>query len=246
MGDLHSARQFYINSVLPAYERMAGVLMDGLLGNRRDLIALCEAASACLHLADQIARDQTVAHQIPGAPKSRDYIKDLAARNFYFPICRDVANAYKHHQITDQDRRIEGVDSLKEKWAIVRFNDELGQYWAARKIVEVYMLDGSRILGDDLIRECIKEWGLELLRLGIVSRAPEVQSLPHKFLRRADVPQRPRIRSIGVVNEYIESQHVLMRHVEAGDRYLPLEEPIGGFIDIDASIEVTESPLPRD
>lgn len=243
MSDLHSARQFYINTLLPAYERMAAILLDGALGSRRDINALGEAAVACLHLADYLVRDPTVNQRILGAPKSKEYIADLAKRYEAFAICMDVANAYKHRGVSRQDRTIIGLDSIREHWAIVRFSDGEGHYWVARKVVQIQLVNGRITLGHDLIRETLKVWGKELARLGVVASAPEVADIPRRFVGRSEAPAKPSLRLDGVVGEHFESQVIFMRFEPTTGRYLPLDEPLGVVLEMDGQMQVRESPL---
>lgn len=240
MGDIHSPRHYFLQVVLPTYEELGKTLLDGVIGNRRDLIAAGRAAEACLHLADHIASDPAYNGVIPGAPKSKEYIKLLAEQYRYFSIAKDIANSFKHRKISDQQRRIDGIESLLERWALIRFTDSAGHYWATRKVVIVRLKGGVEIFAEDVIERCIAAWVQELLRLGVISSAPRIQLAPKRFLARADVPAKPSIEMRAEQGEYFESQPVILSYDQDRDMFQPMQGKIGR-VDIDVKMIVSPS-----
>lgn len=239
MGDIHSSRHYFLQVVIPAYEELGRILLDGVLGNRRDLIAAGRAAEACLHLADHIARDPSVGSQVPGAPKSKPYIQDLSKRYRCFAIAKDMANAFKHRKISGQERRLEGVEALMERWALIRFSDNLGPYWAARKVVIVRLNGGIEIFAEDVIERCIAAWSVELVRLKVISSAPLIESVPKRLLTRDEVPKRPRIEMLAQEGEYFESQPVLLSYDAERDVFRPMQGKIGSVL---ADVQMRVAP----
>ncbi len=240
MGDIHSPRHYFLQVVLPAYEDLGKTLLDGVIGNRRDLIATGRAAEACLHLADHLASDHTYGKTIPGAPKSKEYIKFLADKYRYFSIAKDVANSFKHRKISDQQRRIDGIESILERWALIRFTDSSGHYWATRKVVIVRLEGGVEIFAEDVIERCIAAWVQELLRLGVISTQPRIQHAPKRFLARADVPAKPHIEMRTEQGEYFESQPVILSYDKDLDIFQPMQGKIG-HVDIDVKMVASTS-----
>jgi hypothetical protein len=240
MTDIHSSRHYFLQVVLPAYEELGKILLDGVIGNRRDLIAAGRAAEACLHLADHLASDPAHNGAIPGAPKSKKYIKHLAEKYHYFSIAKDVANSFKHRNISDDQRRIEGIESLLERWALIRFTDSDGHYWATRKVVIVRVKGGAEIFAEDVIEGCIAAWVQELLRLGVISSAPRIERVPKRFLARADVPSKPTIEMRAEQGEYFESKPVILYYDHGRDIFQPMQGKIGA-VDIDVKMVVTPS-----
>lgn len=240
MGDIHSPRHYFLQVVIPAYEELGRILLDGVLGNRRDLVAAGRAAEACLHLADHIARDPVVGSQVPGAPKSKLYIQDLSKRYRYFAIAKDMANAFKHRKISDQERRLEGVESLVERWALIRFSDDEGHYWATRKVVIVRLNGGVEIFAEDVIERCIAAWSVELTRLNVIPSPPRIELAPKRFLTRDEVPERPRIEMLAQEGEYFESQPILLSYDAERDMFRPMQSKIGSVL-VDVQMRVAPS-----
>lgn len=244
MGDIHSPRHYFLQVVIPAYEELGRILLDGVLGNRRDLIAAGRAAEACLHLADHIARDPVVGCKVPGAPKSKEYIRNLSHRYNYFAIAKDMANAFKHRKISDQDRRLEGVESLMERWALIRFSDSQGHYWATRKVVIVRLSGGVEIFAEDVIERCIAAWSTELVRLELIPSAPHMELVPKRLLARSEVPERPRMEMVAQEGEYFESQPVILSYDAERDMFRPMQGEIGSVL-VDMQMRVAPSRFSR-
>ena len=244
MNDIHSARHYLLQVVLPAYEELGRSLHDGVIGGRRDIAALGRAAEACLHLADHVASEPKFNSSIDGAPKSKKYVKALAETYPWFAMTQDIANSWKHRVISDPDRTIEGLSSLLERWALVRYSDSQGQYFAARKVVLVQLRDKSELFGEDVIARCLEEWGLELIRLGVIQSPPRLVHIPRMALR-ADVPAKPQMEMRGVQGEYFESKPVLLQYDEQNDRFLPLVGKIGS-VDIEFTAVIAPSPFSAD
>ncbi|MGH8157377.1 MAG: hypothetical protein ACREPQ_04615 [Rhodanobacter sp.] len=244
MGDIYSPRHYFLQVVLPAYEELGKTLLDGVTGNRRDLIAAGRAAEACLHLADHIASDPAYKGAIPGAPKSKEYIKHLTEKYHDFSITKDIANSFKHRRISDGQRRIEGIESLLERWALIRFTDSAGHYWATRKVVIVRLKGGVEIFVEDVVERCIAVWVQELLRLGVISSTPQIQLTPKRFLARVDVPVKPCIEMRAEQGEYFESQPVILSYDNHRDMFQPIQGKIGS-VDIDVKMIVSPSRFPN-
>lgn len=242
MGDIHSPRHYFLQVVIPAYQELGKILLDGVLGNRRDLIAAGRAAEACLHLADHIARDPTVGPQVPGAPKAKRYIQDLSTRYRHFAIVKDIANAFKHRRISDLERRLEGLESLMERWALVRFTDNKGHYWATRKVVIVRLSDGTEMFAESVIERCISEWSTELVRLNVIPSAPRIELTLKRFSARDEVPEKPRIEILAREGEYFECQPVLLSYDAERDTFRPIEGKIGSVL-VDVQMRVAPSPF---
>lgn len=240
MANIHSSRHYFLQVVLPAYEELGRILLDGVIGNRRDLIAAGRAAEACLHLADHLATDPAHNGAIPGAPKSKKYIKHLAENYPYFSIAKDIANSFKHRNISDDQRKIEGIESILERWALIRFTDAAGYYWATRKVVIVRVKGGAEMFAEDIIEGCVAEWVQELLRLGVISSAPRIERVPKRFLVRADVPTKPSIEMRAEQGEYFESQPVILSYDHGRDMFQPMQGKIGS-VDIDVKMVVSPS-----
>jgi len=240
MSDIHSPRHYFLQVVLPAFEEFGETLLDGIVGNRRDLIAAGRAAEACLHLADHLASDPAYNKDIQGAPKSKEYIKFLAEKYRHFSIAKDIANSFKHRKLSDQQRRIDGIESILERWALIRFTDAAGHYWATRKVVIVRLKGGVEIFAEDVIERCIAEWVQELLRLGVISSQPHIQLVLKRFLARADVPSKPCIEMRAERGEYFESQPVILSYDKDRDMFQPMQDKIGR-VDIDVKMIVSPS-----
>lgn len=243
MGDIHSPRHYFLQVVLPAYEELGATLLDGVLGLRRDLIAAGRAAEACLHLADHLASDPAHRSAIPGAPKSKKYVEYLSEKYHHFSIAKDVANSFKHRKISAEKRRLDGIDSLVERWALVRFTDSAGHYWAARKVVIVRLKGGQEIFVEDVIERCIAAWAQELLRLGVIASAPNVPVTPRRFLARSEVPVRPSIEMRAEQGEHFESQPIILTYDAKREIFKPMTGKIGS-VDIDVRMIVSPSRFP--
>lgn len=239
MGNIHNARLNFLQVVIPAYEEMGRTLLDGVTGDRRDIVALGRAAAACLHLSDYVAREAASHHDIPGAPKSRDYIKDLAHRFHDFAVTRDVANSFKHRELTDQDRTLDGIEALLDRWALIRFKDEKGFYWATRKVVLVRLNDGRELLAEDLIYRCIRLWANELVRLCIIPAQPSTVHVTPKSCPRPPVDARPKISMIGRAGERFECQPIVLYHDSESNSYLVLSKSIGR---VEVEVEMLVEP----
>ena len=240
-GDIHSPWHYFVHTVLPSYEALLTVVADGVIGGRRDTIALGTAAEACLHLADHIAADPSFNSSIEGAPRSKMYVKQLAAISRPFAITQNVANAWKHRRISDPDRLVAGLDSLLERWAVIRYEDSDGYFFVARKVVLVRLTGGKELFGEDLIEGCILDWTDELLRLRVITSRPKLAHLARKALR-SEVPSRPRMHMRGVVGEYVEHRPVFLAYDDKLDRFLPLTDKIGS-VDIDFTADISPSPF---
>ena len=190
-----------------------------------------------MHLSDYVAREASPHHGIPGAPKSRDYIKDLAHRFFDFAVTRDVANAFKHKKLSVQDKTLDGSEALLDRWALIRFEDEKGVYWATRKIVLVRLNDGRVLFAEDLIYRSIRLWGGELVRLGMIPAQPSTVHRIAKSCPRPPVDARPKISMIARASEWFESQPIVLFHDSASNNYVTPSEPIG-YVEIDVEMLV--------
>lgn len=239
MDDIHSARHYFVEVVLPAYAELGRILTDGFFGGRRDIAALGRAAEACLHLADHVAGDPMLNATIDGAPKSKRYIKHLADTYPAFATTQDIANSWKHRTISDHNRKIDGLSSIFERWGLIRYTDSDGHYFATRKFVFVRLRDGTELFGEDVIASCLEEWTIELIRRGVIQCAPQLPHLPRKLLRTkapADLKMGLRI----VSGEYFESKCVLLRYDEQCDRFMPLTERIGSvYVEVTAAVEAS-------
>jgi hypothetical protein len=183
MSDIHSARAYFVQAVLPQYEGFLQVLEDGRHGLRRDVHALGRAAETCLHLVDHLCRDPTCNASIAGAPKSKKYVEELTDKFRAFAIVRDIANAWKHGVCSREGKTIEGIKSLDDRWTVMRAADDLGDYYAGTKCVLVHLVDGIAVFADQVLLACVLDLATELVRLGVIDRA--------LALRRRTWPSRP-------------------------------------------------------
>lgn len=229
MPDIHSPRQYFLNVVLKEFENLSSTLRDGVIGERRDLTALGHAAEACLHLADYVASAPSLQSVIPGAPRSTRYIGDLCGRYPHFALTRDVANAIKHRRITDQRRKLDGLESIVERWALIRYVDDEGPYFDVRKVVIVMQNAGAQFLAEDLLQACIAEWVRELTRLGIISAEPIIQTLSKRVLR-TDIPKRPQLEVRFPMGEHGAIEPIFLTYDVARDRFVPSTEKIGAVL----------------
>jgi len=191
-------------------------------------------------LADHIACDNSFNTTIPGAPKSKGYIRELSEKYRYFSIAKDIANSFKHRKITGDHRQIDGIDSLKERWTLIRFKDEAGYYYAARKVVIVCLKDGINILAEDVIERCIAAWIEELLRLGVIDSPTRITHLPKRLLLRSEVPTKPSIEMRAEQGEYFESRPILLTYDKERDIFLPMQGTIGS-VEVDVKFIVAPS-----
>ena len=229
MKDIHSPRHYLLEILLPAYEDFGKILVDGVAGGRRDVNALGKVAEACLHLADHIASDDLYKDVIPGAPESKEYVKELTEKYSTFAITRDIANSFKHRQISRKHRQIDGLKSLKERWALVRYTDAEGHYFATRKVVTVSLKHGREVFAEDVIGDCIARWAEELMRLKIISEPPAIQ-FPERFIERDKAPQPPSIVLRLEQGEYAAFESPLMLSYDKDkDTFQPMRDKIGSL-----------------
>lgn len=227
MNETHSVQHYALQILLPAFEEYIESLRDRVAGGQSAIVALGKVSGACLHMADHLARDPQCSTTIPGAPRSKTYIKDFAARSEWFRITRDIANAYKHRAITDENKTIEGINSLDEYWAIVAYEDESGRYFDVRTAVYVKLNDAREFLAEYVIDRCIQDWFLELQRIGIFSSLPHISARSCEFVPRSLVPPRLSLKIIGDVGLYMSVKRLLLRHEPLLPDLVPLQGAVG-------------------
>lgn len=156
-------------------------------------------------------------------------------------MTQDIANSWMHRVISDPAKLIDGLSSLLERWALVRYADGDGQYFATRKVVLVRLRDGSELFGEDVIAQCISELVTELIRLGVIQTPPRLAHIRRKVLR-TDIPAKPRMEMRGVQGEYSESTPIVLEYDEQNDRFLPLSGKTGS-VDVEFNAVVAPSPF---
>jgi hypothetical protein len=233
VADLHSARAYFLQVVIPEYETMLETLTDGVFGTRRDIRALGRASEACLHLADHVCRDPTCNSGIAGAPKSTDYVDLLTKTHEPFAIARDIANSFKHRSIGRPDALVRSLDSLSERWVLIRHEDADGYYYSIRKSVLVELTDKRILAAEEAINRCLTAWGTELIRLGVVPTHPRVDHGPSAYVPRTACPARPSITMLADEGEYFEAQPLI---VVADAINKTLREATGELIDTQVDI----------
>jgi hypothetical protein len=120
------------------------------------------------------------------------------------------------------------------------YRDDLGHYYATRKVVVVRTKGGAEEFAEDIIAQCIGAWVHELLNLGIIDALPRIPASPRRWMSRADVPERPCIEMRGEQGEYFESRPILLSYDQTLDRYLPLGGK-SGSIQVAVKLIVTPS-----
>lgn len=235
MSDIHSARAYFVQAVLPQYEKFLEVLEDGLHGLRRDVHALGRAAEACLHLADHICRDSTCNASIVGAPRSKAYVGELTATFPAFAIVRDIANAWKHGVCSREGRTIVGIQSLEDRWTVIRATDDEGDYYAGSKCVLVQLVDGRSAFADGVLLDCIRDLGAELVRLGAINRAP----VPRRRTWPGRPSGRPDLRMEFETGEFTSNPAALLvvDVATGGAQFASLEDNFDLVIDLHWSVK---------
>jgi len=235
MTDIHSARSYLVESVIPAYESLVTQLQDGQFGRKRDLQAAGMAAERCLHLADFICRDTSCNSGITGAPRSKQYVAALTDQYFWFRIARDMANVHKHRTVSRTDGpALRSLDDVEEAIVLVKHEDDAGHYYIAEKVVFVRLLDGDVYLAEDVIRGCIAEWAKELQGRGVVPDQPF--ALVRKWKAdRADFPEGPTMKLLLDEGVPVDFQPVVRVYDAASEkpRRRRLDEPFHTHLAVD-------------
>jgi len=225
--DVHSARAYFLQHVIPEYESLQETLNDGFFGMRREIRALGRAAEACLHLADHVARDSTCNSTIEGAPKAKLYIEALTQRSSAFALVRDVANCFKHGAITRAGARVASLDSFHERWVLVRYEDDSGFYYDIRKTVMVQTLSGAMASAEKIVRLALNAWCEELVTLGAIPSPAQIDDGKPLYIARSKCPPTPGITFLCEEGEHFsakpmeaiyDSEHAVLRAPSRGDR----------------------------
>jgi hypothetical protein len=206
--DLHSARAYFLQVVIPEYETFLETLDDGVLGMRRDLRALSRAAEACLHMVDHAARDPICAPHIEGAPSTKKYLARLMNASSEFAATRDIANLFKHRTIGRPNPAVTDLRDIDERWVLLRFlRDDQKHHYATTKAVLVHLSDSTSLLAEQLIFDCVQMWAHELVRLGVIPQVPSVQR--RTFLQDIEAA-RPSITIACEADEPMEAKPLLL------------------------------------
>jgi hypothetical protein len=236
-----SARGYFIDVVVPAYERFVAIQHDGIFGNSRDKNAFAESASALLHMADHVARDPSCNMSVPGKPKSGEYIKALTHSNIWFAIVRDAANACKHGTISRDRRTLDSSDAIQEAVMVVRYRDCDGFYCDIRKCVLMNLNDGRQLLADRVLKRCLAFWVRELVRLRAIPASPTIDHGPARHKTRNQVPDKLSMRAIGEVGEKFHMPNCVRDYDETLDSFVRYKTGMSFSADIEFVTDIGES-----
>lgn len=166
------------------------------------------------------------------------YRDALAKKHHWFGITQDISNALKHRKLTRAERSLEGFDSLLERWALIRYTDSSGDYFATRKLV-IVKLKKVRVFAEDAIERSLSMWVEELMRLGEIDRPPVVYPTPKRLLLRSEVPARPQIEMRAEAGEKFSSQPELLEYSREEDMFRPLR---GSIDEVEVDVRFVVSP----
>ena len=200
----HTARSFLVEVALPAYEEFVSFYNGRVLGQLKDTSNACVVAEALLHMPDRIYRDSTVQNSsVRGYPNLRAYRESFWSVSPAYEIVCDLANAYKHHDVTRDGKKIKSIENVQENCVFVKYNDSLGDYYVYRKALTIKCIDNKELLVDLLLRESMELWLNELHKLQIIEVVPNLPSLLPFYLSRDQASKLPTMRFQGQDREQV-------------------------------------------
>jgi len=100
---------------------------------------------------------------------------------------------------------VRSLDDILERIAIVKYTDDLGDYYGALKVVSINGVHGP-LSAIDLLRAAVVGWGKRLRDLKAIPAIPFIEPAPPLFRSRASLPADPTIELVHEVGEFIAHQ----------------------------------------
>lgn len=143
------------NDVLTSYAKVRTFCKEqNSVGNGELRRLMLECASALFHFRE---------HLPPHERRTRSL---YATHCPDYGLVGDIANAYKHHELTRHNPQVTASTDIFEIMLSVDYKDEEGPYSDSEAAVHVTLTDGScRDLGE-VLRNVVNMWKLKMVELG--------------------------------------------------------------------------------
>jgi len=239
----HTSRSYFITSLLPNYDRFLECYENPTIGLSKDVASAAAVAEDCLNMADYVfleERDHLKKDGILGSKKYREHLwKSQAAYEY---IC-NFADARKHRALDRPSKKIGSIDDTQEVCGIIRYEDQQGFYYDARKLLYIHCLDGKTRDLAQMIFLSVKMWVEELLVLNKIDKPPSIRKLAPKFRSRAEVSQPPKMNYLGQEQETFSESVKLLVYDSVTDAFRD-RQPMDKFkCEIQCTLQVGESPF---
>jgi len=152
-----NTRKYLVEYVLPSYQEFLEHRSNSEWGENQLLRKGIDTATAFFHLREQIP------------PAKRPTKTALKAQYPDYGLIADIANAAKHHEITNDNPRISNALQIYEAMIITRFEDEQGQFYSHQLEVFVKLDDGTELKLVRILYSVMCMWRDVLQALGIIN-----------------------------------------------------------------------------
>lgn len=190
----HTAKTYLIEILIPAYEAFLNHIENRVMGFRQDTQRAAIVAENCLHLADHVFNEKTTQFSEKGIRSIKDYRAMLFRTHQYYEIVCDFANSWKHRNINRKGKKLSSLDSAKEIFGIIRYQDQDGYYYDTKKFVWLILDDGQIHDFWELLHASLEMWIEELIQLQVIDSAPIFQQPASIQVSRSQAATRPQMK----------------------------------------------------
>lgn len=187
----HTAKAYLIEVLIPAYETFLDHIENRIMGYRQDTQKAANVAEYCLHLADHVFNENKSRFSGTGIKTLREYRTKLFQAYPSYEIICDFANTWKHRNINRDGRKLSSLDSVKEIFGIIRYQDEDGYYYDTKKFVWLMLDDGQIVDAGPALHASLKMWIEELIQLKVIDSEPRFRQPSPKQVSRIQAKTTP-------------------------------------------------------
>ncbi|MCO5121037.1 MAG: hypothetical protein M9951_15565 [Burkholderiaceae bacterium] len=220
---MFTARTYFLQAALPAFHEMVDRRRSRTTGEGIDLRAVGAAADALLNLPDHLFRNDPQIREVAAFRSIKDYRESHWPRCPAYELTCDIANSFKHRELTRQGKTINSKYDLVEACAICEFNDSNGAYYYAIPYVLASTIDQGKCLVQRAIYNAMAYWNSELVRLGVIPKL--VQLNYSELVLRDDPAFADEFKIYGMAGEYMQIQNLVLIY---NHQTLLLESPKPG------------------
>lgn len=205
---MFTARSYFLQVVLPAFREMVDRRRSRATGNGIDLRAVGAAADALLNLPDHLYRNDPKIDEIATFSNIKSYRESHWSKCPAYELTCDIANSFKHKELTRQGKTINSKYDLVESCAICQFEDTNGTYRHVIPYVLARTIDEGTCFVQRAIYNAMAYWNSELVRLHVI---PTLAPLNYSELVLRDDPAFAKDFTVfGMAGEYTQIQNIFL------------------------------------
>ena len=199
-----TARFAYVEMALPAFEAFMQGYVNRQIGLRRDIERASVVADALLNLPDYLFASGESTKIKSAWPAARAYRESMWLQEPAYELVCDFANAYKHRDISRDERKLNSIEDVIEVAAICRFHDDDGPYFRTLKRVHLRTTGGEVSDMRRLLAAAMRFWEHELVGLGVIPHAPRHLLKFSEAVPRNDAQTNTPLQLLARKGEYME------------------------------------------